>query len=93
MPQSRPSTRLFLQSSELGPPTPSLAGECVLNPLWLRGMDTFACGRGDGGPNSDEGTDNCGTLGIYTLYSMYFVMYAIVLFHFCLYEFLLRYHY
>jgi len=34
-PQSRQSARLFLQSSELGPLTPSPAGECVPLPLPL----------------------------------------------------------
>jgi hypothetical protein len=50
-PQSRQSTKLSLQSSELGPP--STAGECVrpsFCSLW-RG------GGGEGGPNSDERTD------------------------------------
>ncbi len=38
--------------------TPSPAGECV--PPFCSGGDTLACGRGsggNGGPNSDEGTD------------------------------------
>jgi hypothetical protein len=34
--QSKPSARLFLLSSELGPPTPSSVGECVL-PFGLGG--------------------------------------------------------
>jgi hypothetical protein len=49
-PQSRQSTKLSLQSSELGPP--STAGECVrpsLGSPW-RG--------GEGGPNSYERTDS-----------------------------------
>jgi hypothetical protein len=67
---SRQNARLFLQTSELGPPhTPPQAGECVPPP--------FSSGRGHtrlrergwgGGPNSDEGTDTgtvCGTLGVY----------------------------
>jgi hypothetical protein len=38
--QSRQSARLFLQSSELGPPIPSPAGECV--PLrWDRHCGTL----------------------------------------------------
>jgi hypothetical protein len=46
-PQSRQSSRLFLQPSELGPPpTPSPACECVPHPF-----------AGEGGPNSDERTD------------------------------------
>ncbi len=75
------STKHSLQSSELGLPHPSQAGECVPPPLWFRGRDTLACGRGGGGggggPNSDEGTDmgrvpirtrvqTCSTLGRYT---------------------------
>jgi hypothetical protein len=39
--------KLFLQSSELGPPSPSFGS----------GGDTLACGREGGCPNSDEGTD------------------------------------
>jgi hypothetical protein len=35
--QSRQSTRLFLQSSELGPPAPSTAGECVPPPPLVQG--------------------------------------------------------
>ncbi len=49
----RQSARPFLQSSELGPPTPSPAGERVPS-LWFRGWDTLA-GEGVGGPNSNEG--------------------------------------
>jgi hypothetical protein len=29
------------------------------------GGGTLVCGRGGGDPNSDEGTDTCGTLGTY----------------------------
>jgi hypothetical protein len=43
-PRRRQSTRVFLQSSELGPPPPSPADECV--PPGTK--------RGGGGPNSDE---------------------------------------
>jgi hypothetical protein len=45
-----PSTMLFLQSPELGPPTPSPIGECV-PPRFRRGRsrDTFSCGRGGEG--------------------------------------------
>ena len=44
--QSRQSTRLFLQSSELGPPTPSSAGECAPPPHRFRGGGyTLGCGR------------------------------------------------
>ncbi len=66
--QSRQSARLFLQTSELGPPhTPSSRWVCTPPPL-VPGGGTLACGRGGGGgPNSDEGTDDVvpGTLGIY----------------------------
>ncbi len=51
--------RLFLQSSELGPPQSlTLRRVCPL-PLWFRGGDTTANGRGVciGGSNSHEGTD------------------------------------
>jgi hypothetical protein len=62
--KSRQSVRLFLQSFELGSPSP--AGECV-TPLWFRGGGGPAfAGEGMGGPNSDERTYT-GTLGIYVL--------------------------
>jgi hypothetical protein len=68
--QSRQSTRLFLQSSELGLP-PSPAGECVL-PSFGSGGDTHSLReRGWGGPNSDGGTDTMVLLSTY-LY-MHFV--------------------
>jgi hypothetical protein len=41
MAQSRQSARLFLKSSELGPPDPSTAGECV--------PPSFGWGGGGGG--------------------------------------------
>ncbi len=48
---------LFLQSSELGPlPHHLTCGECVPS-AFDSGGDTLACGRGDGGPNSEEETD------------------------------------
>ncbi len=53
--QSRQSTRLFLQSSGLGPPPPSPVGERVPPPSWPGG-DVLA-GEGGVGPNSNEGTD------------------------------------
>jgi hypothetical protein len=69
--QSRQSTRLFLQSSELGPPpapTPSPASESVPT-LWFRGEGTHSlAGEGVGGPYSDEGTD---TVGMYFVARMY----------------------
>ncbi len=44
------------QSSELAPPTPSTASECVPpGSKWGVGH-TLACGKGAGGANSDEGT-------------------------------------
>jgi hypothetical protein len=48
----------FLQSPELGPPTPSPAGECF-PPLRFRSVRTHSlAGEGvGGGPNSDESTD------------------------------------
>jgi hypothetical protein len=62
----RQSARLFLQSSELGSPTPSHAGEFV---LFGSGDDTLASRRVVGGPNLDEGHRHCVTLGtsIYVL--------------------------
>ncbi len=50
VPQSRQSAKLSLQSSERLPPAPS-------PPLFPRGWETLACGRGGGGANSDEGRD------------------------------------
>jgi hypothetical protein len=64
--QSRQSARLFLQSSELGPPTPSPAGG--LCPLFdSGGRDTLSCGTGGGGSPSGRGDRHCGILGIYVL--------------------------
>ncbi len=75
----RQSTRLFLQSPELGPPTPHPQAN-VTFPLWFRGMDTFACGSGGTGvPIRTRGKTTV-VLQVY----MYSVMYAIVLFYFCL---------
>ncbi len=56
MSQSIQSARLFIQSSESGPPTPSHAGECAL-PFGSGGKHSLA-GEGVGGPDSDEGTEN-----------------------------------
>jgi hypothetical protein len=48
---------LFLQSSDLGPSTPSLVAECAPPPL-VPGQGTHSlAGEGLGGPNSDDGTD------------------------------------
>ncbi len=62
---SRQSARLFLPSSELGPPTPSPHPQSSVSPPFGSRWDTFACGWGGGGPSSDEGTGDrhCGTLG------------------------------
>jgi hypothetical protein len=45
--QSRQDAKVFLQSSELGPPAPSPAGECD-HPPFGSGGGTYACGRGAG---------------------------------------------
>ncbi len=46
--QSRQSAKLFLQSSELGVPHPSPAGECAASPLVHGGRGTLVCGKGVG---------------------------------------------
>ncbi len=58
MSQSRQSVRLFLQSSELGPPTPLPVGECV--PPLVQGRR-----HGEGGSQFRRGDSHCGTLGIF----------------------------
>jgi hypothetical protein len=59
------STRLSLQSSELAPPAPSPAGECVPRPHWFQGEKAHSlAGEGVGRANSDEATDILGTLDI-----------------------------
>jgi hypothetical protein len=51
----------FLQSSDFGPTTPSLASECVSSPFGSGGGDhTRLRERMWGSPNSDEGTDTVG---------------------------------
>ncbi len=60
-----------VQSSELGPSLPHPQASWSPPPLWFRGRDTLACGKGVGGPHSDEGTD---TLVIFRYMSMYFVI-------------------
>jgi hypothetical protein len=50
---SRQSTRLFLQSSELGPPLPHPQASVSL----FGSGGKLARGRGGGSPNSGEGTD------------------------------------
>ncbi len=59
-PQSRQSARLFLQSSDLGPPHPHRRRMCP--PFGWGGV---ACGRGVGGSQFGRGDRHCGTLGIY----------------------------
>jgi hypothetical protein len=59
--QSRQSDRLSLQSSELGSPTPSDAGECV--PPLVPGEGSLAYGRGGGRTQFGRGVRHCGTLG------------------------------
>jgi hypothetical protein len=46
-----------VQSSELGPPTPSPAGEFVSPPWVLEGEPHPLAGKEVGGPNSDDRTD------------------------------------
>ncbi len=54
--QSRQSAKLFLQSSELGLPNPSPAGECAPPPrFWGKGHTRW-WERGWESPSSDEGT-------------------------------------
>ncbi len=70
--QSRQSGRLFLQSSEMGSPTPSPAGECVPH--------SFGGGGGGGGGGTHSlagegvgespfrrGDRHCGILGLFVL--------------------------
>ncbi len=71
---SRQSARLFLQSSELEPPPPPLAGNCVHPPLWfLRG--TLACGRGGGRFLFGQRDRYCGNY-MYLVPSIYFKKYS-----------------
>ncbi len=67
-PQSRQSAKLFLQSSELGLPHPSPAGECAPPPFdsW-GGGGTLACRKGVGESQFRRGDIHCGTLYIYVL--------------------------
>ncbi len=66
---SRQSARIFLQSSELGPPTPSPVGEC-LPPFGSQGAPALTCGKGGGGSQFGREDRHCGALQKY----MYFVM-------------------
>ena len=64
--QSRQSSRLFIQSSELGPHLLTRRRGCP--PLW-KGGDTLVCMRG-GGSQFGREDRHCGTLGIWcTLWS------------------------
>jgi hypothetical protein len=47
-PESTQSARPSIQSSALGPPTPSTAKECG-SPLWIQGGNTLTSGWGGGG--------------------------------------------
>jgi hypothetical protein len=70
-PQSRQSARLFLQSSELGPPPqPSHPQASVSPPVWFRGGGTHSLGgEGVGGSHFGRGDRHCGTLGIYVVFT------------------------
>jgi hypothetical protein len=59
----------FLQSSQLGPPSPSPAGECALTPLWFRwgGGARFLAGEEVGESQFGRGDRQCGIL--YILYT------------------------
>jgi hypothetical protein len=67
--ESSQSARFFLQSSGLGPPTPSTTGECVppLAPGGGRGQPRLR-ERGRRGPKSDKGTN---TVVLYTANALY----------------------
>ncbi len=69
--QSRQSDKLFLQSSELGLPHPSPAGECA-PPLVLGREHTRWQERGWESPNSDEGQHNLCTLWLIVFSSLLF---------------------
>ncbi len=53
----------FSRRPNWNPLTPSPHPQSSVSPPLVPGGDTLACGRGGGGPNSDEGT-HCGTLGM-----------------------------
>jgi hypothetical protein len=65
--QSIQSARLSVQSSELGPPTPSPASECCSPFLGPRRETNSLAGEEVEGPNPDEGTD---TLVLYVYYNL-----------------------
>ncbi len=69
-PQSRQSARLFLQSSELGPLTPSPAGECVPlpPPFGPGGTHSLAReGRGDKGTEDFRNTEAGNLVKVYSV--------------------------
>jgi hypothetical protein len=57
LPQRIQGARLSIQSSELGPPTPSSASRCCPPPptLVFKWGDTLACGGGGGNPMPTKG--------------------------------------
>jgi hypothetical protein len=59
------SARIFLQSSELGPPTPPPHPQASVSPFGSGGGTHSLGGEGLEGPNSDEGTD---TVLLYVCY-------------------------
>jgi hypothetical protein len=59
--KSRQSTRLFLRSSELGPPSPLPQRVC---PPFGSGADKLTCGKVGGGAQIGRGERHFGTLGI-----------------------------
>jgi hypothetical protein len=70
------SARLYIQSSELGPPIPSPAGECVPPFTVVPGEGTPSLGGERVGSQFQQGDRHCGNLGIYVtciVYCMYFV--------------------
>jgi hypothetical protein len=57
----------FYPVVRLGPPAPSPARECCSPSFGSKGSITRLLGREEGGPNSDDGTDTFGTLGILSI--------------------------
>ncbi len=51
------SARIFSSRPNWDPSLPHPQASGSPPPLWFRGRDTLACGKGMGGPHSDEGTD------------------------------------
>jgi hypothetical protein len=72
--QSRQRTRLFLQSSESGPPHPLTCRQVCPLLLWFWGEGTqllTTTREGVGDPNSDEGTDTV-ALFVFSIYTRFF---------------------